>query len=73
MLDSDAEEFGGHKRVQPGCEYNVDNVGYNGRPHSIMVNLMFKKNCILMRISFNFRFIFLAVRCWFLQTLDKYL
>lgn len=45
MLDSDAEEFGGHKRVQPGCEYNVDNVGYNGRPHSIMVNLMFKKNC----------------------------
>lgn len=38
MLDSDAEEFGGHKRVHPGCEYHVEGVGHNGRPYSIMVS-----------------------------------
>ena len=37
VLDSDAEEFGGHKRVQPDCEYVVDGMSYNDRPHSTLV------------------------------------
>jgi hypothetical protein len=36
-LDSDAEEFGGHKRVTPECEYTVDEMSYNDRPYSTLV------------------------------------
>jgi 1,4-alpha-glucan branching enzyme len=39
VLDSDAEEFGGHKRVSAGCEYIVDEMSYNGRPYSTLVSL----------------------------------
>ena len=44
VLDSDAEEFGGHKRVQPGCEYVVDEMNYNDRPFSTLVRRPYTTN-----------------------------
>lgn len=38
-LDTDAEEFGGHKLLDHNTEFLTSNEGYNNRPHSLMVSL----------------------------------
>jgi hypothetical protein len=56
VLDSDAEEFGGHKRVAPGCEYNVDEMGYNDRPYSTLVRILlpFSQSSLLEALSASY-------------------
>lgn len=40
VLDSDAEEFGGHKLIDHSTDYFTSNEGYNNRPHSLMVRIL---------------------------------
>ena len=51
VLDSDAEEFGGHKRVVPGCEYNVDEMSYNDRPFSTLVYIPCRTVLVLAHVE----------------------
>jgi len=37
VLDSDSEEFGGHKRLDHSVDYFTSNDGWDGRRHSLMV------------------------------------
>jgi len=41
VLDSDAEWFGGHSRLDHSVEYLVDNWAYAGRAASITVTMFF--------------------------------
>ena len=39
MLDSDAEQFGGHSRLNHDTEFFVEDREHNGRPFSLLVGL----------------------------------
>jgi len=39
VLDTDAEAFGGHKRVDPSVEHHADTFAIHGHFHSIMLYL----------------------------------
>lgn len=41
-LDSDAVEFGGHRRLDPNCEYLVDSQPWHDRPFSLLVSSLTK-------------------------------
>jgi 1,4-alpha-glucan branching enzyme len=46
-LDSDAEEFGGHKRLDPKAEYFSSENGWDGRRHSLKVYIPCRTAIIL--------------------------
>lgn len=43
VLDSDAEEFGGHKLIDHSTDYFTSNEAFNNRPHSLMVSVLYWK------------------------------
>lgn len=58
VLDSDAEQFGGHQRVQAACQYAVDEMEFNERPYSLQVSF---------KIIFTFFLISSLSYEWFLS------
>lgn len=44
VLDSDSEEFGGHKLIDHNTDYFTNNDGYNNRPYSLMVRILFSRS-----------------------------
>jgi len=45
-LQTDAAEFGGHKRLDPNCEYSVDSQPWHDRPFSVLVSLLTLLSCL---------------------------
>lgn len=44
-LESDAAEYGGHKRLDPNCEYFVDSQPWHDRPFSLLVSYVLLTLC----------------------------
>ena len=40
VLETDSAEYGGHKRLDPNCEYFVDSQPWHDRPFSLLVSLL---------------------------------
>lgn len=50
-LDSDAKEFDGHGRVDPGSEYFTTEGDWDGRKHSLLVYIPSRTALVLARVQ----------------------
>lgn len=51
VLDSDAEEFGGHKRIDHSVDYFSFENGWDGRPHSLKVYIPCRTAIMLAKVD----------------------
>ncbi|XP_064121951.1 1,4-alpha-glucan-branching enzyme-like [Macrobrachium nipponense] len=51
VLDSDAEEFGGHKRLDHSVEFFTKQEDFNGRPNSLMIYIPSRVAVVLAKVD----------------------
>lgn len=74
VLDTDAEEFGGHKRIDHSVESFTFDKPYAGRRHSIKVSLVVMNPRNLKILSFIWKFLahdFWHIKIWRATMLKK--
>lgn len=53
VLDTDAEEFGGHKLLDHNTDFLTKNEGFNSRPHCVMVRNLIYKSFVFCWVFFS--------------------
>ena len=52
VLETDSAEYGGHRRLDPNCEYSVDSQPWHERPFSLLVSLFLGGNFDVARLNY---------------------